>query len=239
MRKIDLNAEARFENKKAAGSDIRSAQNKFYWAVKINELEHIEITLRKIEHQKILEIGCSVGRDAEFYCQHAEEYHGIDLSDVAIAIAKSKRLPNARFYCTDAHELDFVDNSFDFVIVNSLLHHLDLEVVLPEIHRILKNTGCIILREPLGINPAFSGYRSLTPSARTEDEKPFDFRDLKLINEYFDLSNLSYFGFTNLTSAYLKSAILRKLTTKFDKLLARTPLRYLFWQISGILPVKK
>ena len=48
---------------------------------------------------------------------------------------------------------------FDFVIVNGLLHHLDLLTTLKEIHRVQM---ILIFREPLGTNPLFQIYRKFT-----------------------------------------------------------------------------
>ena len=47
------------------------------------------------------------------------------------------------------------DENFDCVVVNSLLHHLDLlKSFKREIHRVLKN-GILIFREPLGTKSFF------------------------------------------------------------------------------------
>ena len=75
--------------------------------------------------------------------------------------------------CVDAHNIPIEDTSFDCVIVNSLLHHLDLKKALKEIHRVTKKDGYLIFKEPLGTNIFFQIYRKLTPNARTPDEKPF------------------------------------------------------------------
>ena len=140
------------------------------------------------------------------------------------------------FYCVDGHKLPLDDNSVDFVIVNSLLHHLDLEVSFKEISRVLNDGGALIFREPLGTNPVFKIYRMLTPNARTIDERPFTFQDLRLMKTYFDLNDqVQGFGFLCIISAFLRNNNLRAFSTSFDLLISKTPLKYLFWQFSGIV----
>ena len=169
------------------------------------------------------------------YSKYFYTYLGIDISDKAINKAKSLKLKNAEFICTDAHLLPMEKETFDCVIVNSLLHHLDLEKSLSEIYRVLKKDGYLIFREPLGTNPFFQLYRFLTPTARTSDEKPFDFNDIKIMKSYFHLKNIQYFGFLNILSAYLRSKFLRKILSLIDYYLSKTFLKFFFWQFSGFI----
>ena len=97
---------------------------------------------------------------------------------------------NSEFLCTDGHKIQKKDLEFDFVIVNGLLHHLDLSESLKEINRVLKVDGSLVFREPLGTNPIFQIYRKLTSSARTKDERPFTFGDIKLMKKYFKLTKV-------------------------------------------------
>ena len=240
MRRIDLEAEREFENLKTNDGMVRNAQSKFYWATDLDTQFHIDLTNEKISGKNVLEIGCSTGRDAEIYSQHCNKYYGIDISDQAIDVATSKELKNCVFECVDGHTLPFSDSSIDCVIVNSLLHHLDLATSLREINRVLVDGGVLLFREPLGTNPVFEFYRFLTPRARTVDERPFTFADLATMDKYFELQNgVRWFGFTNIISAYIKSNHLRAFLTRLDQLFARTQLRYLFWQFSGSALVRK
>lgn len=234
MRKINLDHEKNFENLKNTVDGIRSNQSKFYWAVDIRSKSHLKKTLLAIKNKRVLEIGCSSGVLANDYAGVVASYLGIDISDQAIKIACSRTLPNTDFICTDGHHIPAPDNEFDYVIVNSLLHHLNLRQSFPEIYRVLKPGGGLIFKEPLGTNPIFQLYRFLTPSARTPDEKPFDISDLKLMKSYFQFIDVSFYGFTNLLSGFIKSPRLKVILTSIDDLLARTPIKYFFWQFAGI-----
>jgi SAM-dependent methyltransferase len=85
----------------------------------------------------------------------------------------------------DAHHLEFPDHYFDVVFGASVLHHLDFVRGLDEIRRVLKPGGRIYFYEPLGINPVAKAIRWLTPKARTVDERPLGFAELRQLKERF------------------------------------------------------
>ncbi len=85
----------------------------------------------------------------------------------------------------DANQLEFPDDSFDVVFGRAILHHLDVERSLAEIHRVLRPGGFMLFKEPLGINPVSKVVRRLTPFARTEDERPFDRAEFALLDSLF------------------------------------------------------
>jgi SAM-dependent methyltransferase len=235
MRNINLGKEREFENKKASGANVRIAQSKFYWATALPIERHKEVTFDAIRAKRILEIGCSSGADAVDYCKHAASYIGVDISDVAIDNCNKLSLANATFHCVDGHIIPAEDGSFDYVIVNSLLHHLDLQTSLKEISRVMEKDGALIFREPLGINPLYQLYRALTPMARTIDERPFSIKDLTTMTKFFSLDeDIQYFGFFNLLSAFLRSEQLRSLLTLLDNIISQTPIRLWFWSFSGV-----
>jgi SAM-dependent methyltransferase len=233
MRKIDLNNERIFENKKQINKNVRNNQNKFYWATEIPNRKHKLKTYNKISGKEILEIGCSNGSAASMYTKYCKSYFGLDISDEAIKSARSLKIKNANFLCVDAHNIPTEDSKFDCVIVNSLLHHLDLEKSLQEIHRVTKKDGYLIFKEPLGTNTFFQIYRNLTPNARTPDEKPFQFKEIDILENYYYLEDIQYFGFLNIISAFTRSLFLREILTTLDYYLSKTFLRFYFWQFSG------
>ena len=234
MRKINLQEEKNFENRLAMGEDLRANQKKFYWATELETELHNLMTTKKITNKDILEIGCSGGEEAKNYVNYSKSYIGIDISDETIRNAEKLGLKNAKFLCTDGHSIPLPDNSVDCVVVNSLLHHLDLYKSFPEMNRVLKKNGSLIFREPLGTNPLLKLYRYLTPRARTNDERPFSLKDLSLMSKYFHVEEIQWFGFLSLISVYIKSRKLRRFLSHLDKTLSKTYLRYFFWQFSGI-----
>lgn len=232
-RDINLEAERLFENQKVLNQGVRSSQGKFYWATQIARDEHNSRILDACKDRKVLEIGCSTGHNATMLQNHVDSYTGVDISDAAINAAKDKKIPNASFCQVDAHSLPFEDSSFDCVITDSLLHHLDLEKAFGEIRRVLSPDGRLVFFEPLGVNPFFQLYRMATPAARTRDERPFTLKDLKHFEKHFSYDEVFFSGFFVIISAFFRRESLRRVLARIDNFLARTPLRFLFWQISG------
>jgi ubiquinone/menaquinone biosynthesis C-methylase UbiE len=241
MRNIDLEAERQYENLKLTSViPPRKSQERFYWATQL-PIENFERQMFAESFGKeVLEIGCSSGQLTFKLAQSAKNITGIDISDegvqMANEIAESESAKNCRFIAADAHSLPFENDSLDVVVAISILHHLDFETAIKEISRVLKPTGKLLSREPLGTNPVFQLYRSLTPTARTHDEWPLSFSHLQILKTYFDLDQAQYFGFLSIVSAFLMhlpgANICRLMLTKLDKILSRTPLKYFFWQIS-------
>ena len=93
---------------------------------------------------------------------------------------------NPQFLLMDAHNLQFEDESFDFVFGAAILHHLNMVTVLNEIHRVLKPNGKILFVEPLDMNPVGKIIRSLTKKARTADEQPLRVCDITEIKKRFE-----------------------------------------------------
>ncbi len=112
------------------------------------------INLGKFNSQsKILEIGCGTALFTEkIYSAVKPEIYAIDISPELLEQAQAK-LPNVKFKVDDAMNLSFADNTFDCVYGSSILHHLDMNVALKEIFRVLKKGGTIVFAEPNMLNP--------------------------------------------------------------------------------------
>lgn len=93
------------------------------------------------------------------------------------------------FQLMDAHFLKFPDATYDLVYGGGILHHLDIETAIKEIHRVLRPGGIIIFSEPLIHNPIAKLIRFLTPQTRTADESPLGVRELRVIDQYFVTQN--------------------------------------------------
>ena len=162
-RKISIEKEREYENSLMLTDGLaRRSQEKYYWATAPFIDDFNEKTSKAIIGKKVLEIGCSDGYYASLYSKTAEFVTGIDLSDEGIRLAKERNLTNADFHVVDAHKLPFGESSYDIVIVNSLLHHLDLSIALKEIDRVLKTNGILLAREPSWYKSTFSLYRLMT-----------------------------------------------------------------------------
>ena len=108
--------------------------------------------------KKILDIGCGTGFVAQTvgkYLNEQDEFFCSDISADMLEIAEKNLSSNNfknKFYFLKGsiEELNFEPNSFDFIIMNSVLHHLpDIEIFFKEVNRVLKINGkLIIFHEP-------------------------------------------------------------------------------------------
>ena len=98
----------------------------------------------------ILDLGCSIGswHNAWKELRPVCEYHGLDFSHFAIAIARD-RYPDSTFYQKDAITLDFVEK-FDVIFTHAVLQHMNQKSHLhlaPRIYNALKHGGFLIIEE--------------------------------------------------------------------------------------------
>ena len=150
-------------------------------------LRTFESYLSSLEGKRVLDLGCGLGERSLTLLKRGATVDGIDISAVYVRQAEDSALsegfPAERFHfiAGDAHHLPYDNARFDFVVGDGILHHLDLDVALGEVHRVLKPGGRALFREPLLDNPLLKLFRAITPKARTEDELPLSTADLHQI----------------------------------------------------------
>ena len=139
----------------------------------------------------VLDYGCGTGAIALRLLEAGpERVVCFDLSEVRTAKARSAILArgddvDADFLTADGHRTPFADHTFDLIIGSAVLHHLDLEVALGEVRRVLKPGGRAVFKEPIAHNPVLRVGRALTPFARTPDEQPLTTTDWQLCASTF------------------------------------------------------
>jgi glycosyltransferase involved in cell wall biosynthesis/SAM-dependent methyltransferase/GT2 family glycosyltransferase len=148
---------------------------------------------------RVLEYGCGPGGRAFALARRGADVQGIDISPVAIDIAREtarKRgvAHRTTFEVMDAEALELPAGSFDVVCGTSILHHLDIDRAYREVARVLRPSGRAVFLEPLGHNPVFNAYRRLTPGVRTPDEHPLRLADLDAARASFGGLTVEHFG---------------------------------------------
>jgi SAM-dependent methyltransferase len=103
---------------------------------------------------RILEVGCGIG---DYTRGLAASISGavvsIDIAAGLLAHAQEKRPPNVRYIGADVEALPFASGTFDAVVGNAVLHHLRLDLAVPEMMRVLKPGGRFCFAEPNMLNP--------------------------------------------------------------------------------------
>ena len=171
----------------------------------------------------VLDYGCGKGEDSLKMLKAGARVYGIDISEKYINLSKELAIKNNfdqenfTFEVMDGHNLKYENNKFDLIIGNGILHHLDAEMALGSIHRVLKPGGRVIFREPLADNPLLKLFRFLTPKARTIDELPFSGKALKKLTnpKNWDSEKMIYCGLLSAPIAIITSLILPKFPNNF------------------------
>jgi SAM-dependent methyltransferase len=98
------------------------------------------------EAPRVLEIGCSYGREAACILQRTPFYTGIDASEEFIKLARTY-VPHGRFVCADAVDYEYYGR-YDIVFSFAALRHLDqddMATVLSKIYNSLRPGGIVYL----------------------------------------------------------------------------------------------
>jgi ubiquinone/menaquinone biosynthesis C-methylase UbiE len=119
----------------------------------------------------VLDVGCGTGILAAHIAGHVRSVVGMDLSPMMLAAASRRRdesrIANVEFVVGDLESLPFGDASFDCVVSSAALYNTRLQVSLPELRRVVKPGGRILIadlvqRHPwLDRRPAWAALRAL------------------------------------------------------------------------------
>ena len=103
-----------------------------------------------VPNNNILDLGCGNGNILKLLEEKTtSNLYGLDLSDNMISEAKKRLSKNVILTVGDSENLPYEDNKFDVIICNASFHHYPHpDIVLKEIHRVLKTNGVFILGDP-------------------------------------------------------------------------------------------
>jgi SAM-dependent methyltransferase len=197
---------------------------------------------RCVPGRDVLEIGCfDGGQLLEYRAMQPRSLVGIDISDALVAKACARGV-DARVM--DANCLQFRDAAFDTIIGRAVLHHLDYDTAIGEMHRVLRPGGAAIFMEPLRDNPAWKLFRLATPNARTVDELPLSRRQIEHADRLFGSGRHCFVGLASTAVGSLTSFLtpaadnsLSRMAHAIDRNLERSALRY--WMRQAVLVWEK
>jgi ubiquinone/menaquinone biosynthesis C-methylase UbiE len=160
----------RFLAKYGAGEiwNWESPAGKFRWARRVKMLsKHLGPRMR------VLELGCGTGYFTRELVRSGADVVAIDVSPELLEIARAN-CPgsNVRYEIQNASALSYPDAVFDSVVGSSVLHHLDIEEALREIHRVLKADGTIYFTEPNMLNPQIAIQKNVPWVKRKLGDSP-------------------------------------------------------------------
>jgi ubiquinone/menaquinone biosynthesis C-methylase UbiE len=107
------------------------------------------IPFDRLKDMDVLEIGVGCGSHAQLLARHARSYTGIDLTDYAVRATtgrmRHRGIDNAVIRRMDAENLEFPDETFDFIWTWGVIHHSsDTRRILHQMHRVLKPGGTAV-----------------------------------------------------------------------------------------------
>lgn len=127
------------------------------WARRAGMLTHL-LTVGT----KVLEIGCGTGYFSKELVRTGADITAIDISPDLLSVAAQKvAANNIVFQVENAYAMNLADNSFDFIVGSSVLHHLDVEQALQECWRTLKQGGILRFTEPNMLNPQIALQKNI------------------------------------------------------------------------------
>lgn len=107
--------------------------------------------------KKIFEVGCGVGRWADFLHDKCDYYLGIDYSDGLIKIAKeSHNFNNCEFQVMSAFDINIdellIEPPFDIILISQVLMYLNdenISTLINEINKIIAEDKQLLIVEPI------------------------------------------------------------------------------------------
>jgi SAM-dependent methyltransferase len=104
---------------------------------------------------RALELGCGTGVFLERVAGCGATIAGLDLSPELLARAQGRLagVSSVALLRGNAEEMPLREHAFDSVYGSSILHHLDLDRALTELHRVLRPGGRLVFAEPNILNP--------------------------------------------------------------------------------------
>jgi ubiquinone/menaquinone biosynthesis C-methylase UbiE len=110
--------------------------------------------------ERVLDVGCGDGGDADWFAQRAASTIGIDLSEHPRWSTLTR--PGLGFQSADAQALPFTSGAFDLVFMKDVLHHAhDPDQLLEEAGRVCAPGGRIYIVEGNRFNPIFYLHMTL------------------------------------------------------------------------------
>jgi len=166
---------------------------RFYWATKhsfVSEKEKKLLSqLSAANGNSILEVGCGEGPNLANISNKYDK-SGVDYSQELIAFSR-KNIRDASFYCQDATNLQFPDDSFDIVFCRDLIHHLrNRSKLISEMYRVCKPGGSVFLIESNGWNPIINVFSYIIKSE--QDVRRITPNYMSHLLEKYDVTSWKY-----------------------------------------------
>ena len=201
-----------------------------YWSIyeEFNRRYAINNFVKFSKEIRVLSFGCAEGSDtAKLYKEQKFRLYGLEASEQLITAFKDG-FPEAEIVKANIDgKIDYSTDFFDFIFCFGVLHHIpNVSFVLKEFHRVLKEGGIAVIREP--ICWMYSGDKRPEDLSPNERGIPVEFFREEFSNLNFEILRIKYSYYKPLMHFVRKSPVCWKfpsLIFRIDNILSRIPNR--------------
>lgn len=159
--------------------------------------------LGNTQGKKILDCGCGMGNLGVYLTMRGAYIKGFDISSEMVKVARVNAEKNhvngkCSFLCSSFENLPYRDISFDLAMGAYILHHVNIERAVKELHRVLKPGGKAVFIETWGKNPLlvwagkYLAGRFGIAKYGTKYEHPITIGDIQKMRKIFSRVDLEF-----------------------------------------------
>jgi SAM-dependent methyltransferase len=149
---------------------------------------------------KILDFGCGSGDSTTELAALGYDVLGIDVSPDLIALAEERArldgvVDRAKFLAVDGTTATLPKEAFDLVLVQAVLHHVDLAESLRTLEHVLQPGGYLIIVEPVAYSRTLQWLRDRSPVEKdiSPNERQLNHEDIRQIAGRFEIVRTRHF----------------------------------------------
>lgn len=156
--------------------------------------------IHELKPTTVLDFGCGDGEICVQLALLGYQTTGFDLSPEYIERAKERaRLDGvtdkASFFVADGSDVTIGDKTFDMVLVQLVLHHVDIALCLENVRKHVKPGGSVIIIEPVAYSGVLQWLRDRSPVEKdiSPNERQLNHSDLAIIDKFFTIRRRQHF----------------------------------------------
>lgn len=162
--------------------------------------EYVFKLIHQCRPKKILDFGCGSGDSSTELAALGYEVVGIDVSPELIALAEERArldgvVDRAKFMAVDGTTATLPAAAYDLVLVQAVLHHVDLTESLRTLEHVLAPGGHIIIVEPVAYSRMLQWLRDRSPVEKdiSPNERQLNKNDIRQIAGTFPIVEMRHF----------------------------------------------
>jgi 2-polyprenyl-3-methyl-5-hydroxy-6-metoxy-1,4-benzoquinol methylase len=167
---------------------------------RINSKQFLFYSLGRHSPKRVCDFGCGAGETSTELAAAGYQVIGFDISPDMIALARRRAELDRVTHCVEfvvanAAELKLRSGDFDAILVQAVLHHIDLDKGLATLEALLAPHGVAVIIEPVAFSPLLQQLRDLTPVRKdiSPNERQLNQSDIAQIEAKFEILEKRHF----------------------------------------------